>query len=77
MPAREQPRPAGGVDEEVERGGAGLIVARDPLAIAEGVATLLAAPPAPETVAANAAAFSWDANAATLAEYYNRLTRAR
>ena len=68
---------AGGARELVRDRSAGLIVARDTNAIVEGVAALLAAPPAPDTVAANAAAFSWDANAAALAEYYNRLTGAR
>ena len=68
---------AGGARELVKDGSAGLIVPRDSKAIAEAVGRLLASPPAPESVAANAAAFSWDTNAAALAAYFDRLTGPR
>ena len=61
---------AGGAREVVTSAAAGRIVAREPGAIADAVAELLAAPPAREVVAACAQRFSWDANAAALAEYY-------
>jgi len=64
---------AGGAREVVTGPAAGRIVARDAEAIAAGVRELLAAPPAREAVAANAARFSWEANAAALAEYYDGL----
>lgn len=64
---------AGGAREVVTAPEAGRIVARDPAAIAEGVAELLADPPLPEAVAAMAARFSWQANAAALAAYYEGL----
>lgn len=68
---------AGGARELVKDTSAGLIVAHDVGAIAAGIAALLANPPAQDTVSANAAAFSWDANAAALADYFNRLTGER
>ena len=52
---------------------AGRIVARDADAIAGAVRELLAAPPPRDAVAACAARFSWEANAAALAEYYEGL----
>ena len=61
---------AGGAHELVRTAQAGRIVARDARAIAAGVREVLAADYAPEVVAAEAARFSWDANAAALAEYY-------
>lgn len=64
---------AGGARELVTSECAGRIVAREPQAIAAGVREVLAADYAPEDVAANAARFSWEANAAALAEYYERL----
>ncbi|RZA28161.1 MAG: glycosyltransferase, partial [Proteobacteria bacterium] len=64
---------AGGAREVVRDASAGRIVARDAGAIAAAVAEILAAPPQPQEVAANAAHFSWEANAAALAEYYERI----
>ena len=64
---------AGGAGELVTDASAGRIVARDPAAIAEGVRDVLAAALPAEDVAANAARFSWEANAAALAEYYTGL----
>ena len=64
---------AGGAREVVRDDSAGRIVARDASAIAAAVAEILAAPPQPQEVAANAAHFSWEANAAALAEYYERI----
>ena len=67
---------AGGARELVRHPSAGLIVPRDAPALAAGIGRLLADPPPPEEVAANAAAFSWDANAAALAAYYEKLAGA-
>ena len=64
---------AGGARELVTRPEAGRIVARDADAIAAAVRELLDAPPAREAVAECAARFSWEANAAALAEYYEGL----
>jgi glycosyltransferase involved in cell wall biosynthesis len=64
---------AGGARELVTGPAAGRIVARDADAIAEAVRELIDAPPAREAVAESVARFSWDANAAALAEYYERL----
>jgi glycosyltransferase involved in cell wall biosynthesis len=64
---------AGGAREVVTAPEAGRIVARDPLAIADGVRALLVDPPLREDVAALAARFSWQANAEALAAYYERL----
>jgi len=66
----------GGARELVTRPEAGRIVARDADAIAEAVRALLAAPPAREAVAECAARFSWEANAAALAGYYEGLVGA-
>lgn len=67
---------AGGARELVNAPEAGRIVARDPAAIAAGVREVMAAGYAPEAVAAQAARFSWQANAEALAEYYEGLLRA-
>ena len=64
---------AGGARELVTGPTAGRIVARDADAIAGAVRELLAAPPPRDAVAACAARFSWEANAAALAEYYEGL----
>jgi teichuronic acid biosynthesis glycosyltransferase TuaC len=66
---------AGGARELVKGREAGRIVARDPEAIAAAVRELLAAPPAREAVAECAARFSWEANAAELAAYYEGLLK--
>jgi glycosyltransferase involved in cell wall biosynthesis len=64
---------AGGAREVVVAPEAGRIVERDAEAIAAAVRELLAAPPPREAVAACAARFSWEANAAALAAYYEGL----
>jgi glycosyltransferase involved in cell wall biosynthesis len=64
---------AGGAREVVTGPAAGRIVAREVDAIAAAVRELLAAPPPPDAVAAHAARFSWEANAAALAAYYEAL----
>src|SRR5690606_34938940 len=61
---------AGGARELVTRPEAGRIVPREADAIAAAVRALLASPPARETVAACVERFSWEANAAELAAYY-------
>ena len=68
---------AGGARELVTRPEAGRIVAREAEAIAAAVRELLASPPAREAVAESAARFSWDANAAALAGYYESITQTR
>ena len=65
---------AGGARELLTSPDAGRIVARDPEAIAAGIAEMLAAPPHQDAVAATVEGFSWEANAAALAKYYTRLT---
>src|SRR5690606_15631284 len=64
---------AGGARELVTAPEAGRIVARNADAIAAGVREVLAHPQQPEAVAACAAHFSWKANAAALARYYESL----
>jgi glycosyltransferase involved in cell wall biosynthesis len=61
---------AGGARELVRAPAAGRIVARADAAIAAGVREVLAAGYAPDMVAAEAERFSWQANAAALADYY-------
>lgn len=60
----------GGARELVDSPLAGRIVERNADAIASAVAALIADPPAQAEVAASAAQFSWDANAARLAEIW-------
>jgi glycosyltransferase involved in cell wall biosynthesis len=64
---------AGGARELVTAPEAGRIVARNADAIAAAVRELLEHPPAREAVAECAARFSWEANAAALAEHYEGL----
>ncbi|HYD24220.1 MAG TPA: glycosyltransferase [Croceibacterium sp.] len=64
---------AGGAREVVTGPAAGRITSRNPNAIAAAVRELLADPPPREAVAACAARFSWQANAAALAAYYEGL----
>ena len=64
---------AGGARELVSSAEAGQIVARNPEAIAAGVVEVLAAPPAQKAVAATVERFSWEANAAALVGYYEKL----
>ncbi|QSB43419.1 glycosyltransferase [Tsuneonella flava] len=68
---------AGGAREVVTGPDAGLIVERNPTAIATGVKALLAAPPSRSATAAMADRFSWEANGAALGEYYERLIGTR
>jgi teichuronic acid biosynthesis glycosyltransferase TuaC len=63
----------GGAREVVHSPAAGRLVDRDPGAIAAALAELLASPPDPADVAAEAARFSWQANADQLAAHYRRL----
>lgn len=60
----------GGAREVVADSSAGRIADRTPEAIAEAVNELLQAPPTQDAVAANAARFSWKANASALAAMY-------
>ena len=64
---------AGGAHEVVTGPEAGAIVKRDSGGIAGAVRTLLAEPPERKAVAAFAERFSWEANAAALAVYYEGL----
>jgi glycosyltransferase involved in cell wall biosynthesis len=61
---------AGGARELLTEPEAGRIVARDPASIATGVAKVLADRLSQQAVAATVERFSWDANAAALADYY-------
>ena len=64
---------AGGAREIVTAPDAGRVVERGPSAIAAGVRALLDDPPPREDVADMANRFSWQANAAALAAYYETL----
>ena len=64
---------AGGAREVMTGPTAGRIVARDPVAIAAAVEQILAEPPTQGAVAAMAERFSWETNAAALAEHYDRI----
>ncbi len=59
----------GGARELVDRPEVGRIVAREPGAIAQAVADLLATPPAPEVARATAERFTWEANALALRDH--------
>lgn len=63
----------GGAREVVRDASAGRIAARDPHAIAEAVSAILADPADQEVVARNAELFSWDRNAAALAEHWREV----
>lgn len=65
----------GGAREVIRDDSAGRIVARTPAAIAAGIESILAAPPCEDAVAANAAPFSWQRNAAELVAYWQGLVR--
>jgi teichuronic acid biosynthesis glycosyltransferase TuaC len=67
----------GGAREVVTSPAAGWIVAREPAAIAAALADLIAHPPAQRDVAACAARFSWEANAAALAQIYEGVLAGR
>ena len=60
----------GGAREVIDRPAAGRLVAREPAAIAQGLRDVLDAQFDPAEVAAVAARFTWDTNAARLAEIY-------
>lgn len=65
----------GGARELITCDTAGRLLAeRTPAAVAQAVNAILNAPPPREAVAALTENFSWDANAAALAAYYERLT---
>ena len=64
---------AGGAREVVTGDAAGRIVERSASAIAAAVRELIAEPPGQDEVAAFATRFSWQANAAALATYYDSL----
>ena len=66
---------AGGARELLTSPEAGRIVARDAGAIAAGVADILVGPPPQDAVAAMVARFSWEANAAALAAYYEGIAK--
>ena len=66
---------AGGARELITAPRASRIVVRDPAAIAAGIAGILADPPAQTLVASTVERFSWEANAAELAEYYATITK--
>jgi glycosyltransferase involved in cell wall biosynthesis len=67
----------GGAREVLDRPAAGRIAERTPGAIAAAIVDLLAAPPPQAEVAACAARFSWDANAAALAAIYENVVAGR
>lgn len=67
----------GGAREVVQSPSAGRIVERTSEDIARGIMDLLADPPSQDAVAATAERFSWDANAAELAEIYNEAAAKR
>ena len=63
----------GGAREVVTDASAGRIVARTPAAIAAAVRELLTNPVSQDEVAANAARFSWERNAAELSAHWHRI----
>jgi teichuronic acid biosynthesis glycosyltransferase TuaC len=65
----------GGAREVIDRPEAGRLVARDPAAIADAVAALLAGPPDQAAVRASAERFSWEKNGAELAAHLAALAR--
>ncbi len=65
--------PIAGAQELLTDPNYGRMASRDPAAIAAAVRALLAAPPAREAVLAGAAEFSWEANAAALAQHWRSL----
>ena len=66
---------AGGAREVVDGPDAGIIVARDAGAIADGIRLVLARATSPQTVAAKAERFDWRVNGRTLGAYYDRIVR--
>lgn len=66
----------GGARELIASDVAGRLVARNPQAVAAGINAVLNNPPPREAVAALTEGFSWDANAAALAAYWEGLVTA-
>lgn len=64
--------PIGGAHEVVRDASAGRIAERTPEGIAEAVGELLTGPPTQQAVAANAARFSWEANAEALVAFWRK-----
>jgi glycosyltransferase involved in cell wall biosynthesis len=64
---------SGGAREVVQDGSAGRVVERSAEAVAAGVRELLADPPDQAAVAANAARFSWEANAEALVKFWRKV----
>lgn len=60
----------GGAREVLDRAAAGRLVAREPMAIAQGIREVLDARVPQDAITPTAERFSWDANAAKLAEIY-------
>jgi len=67
---------AGGARELVAGPDAGIIVERTAEGVTEGIRQILASPPTSEAAASMVEQFSWAANAASLAEYYESITAA-
>ena len=67
----------GGAREVVDRPAAGRLVARDAGAIADGVRSLIADPPAPEAVRKAAERFSWERNSAELQAHLAQISSER
>jgi teichuronic acid biosynthesis glycosyltransferase TuaC len=65
--------PIGGAQEVVRDQTAGRIAERSPKGIAAALRELLGDPPAQQAVAANAARFSWEANAEALVEFWREV----
>lgn len=63
----------GGARELIVNDTAGRLVERNPEAVAAGINAILNDPPARDDVAALTEQFSWEANAAALADHYERL----
>ena len=66
---------AGGAREVVDGPDAGIIVAREADAIADGIRLVLSRQASPQTVAAKADRFDWRVNGRTLGAYYDRIIR--
>jgi len=66
---------AGGAREVVDGPEAGIIVAREAGAIADGIRLVLSQPRSPQTVAAKAEPFDWRVNGRALAAHYERIVR--
>lgn len=67
--------PIGGAREVVRDASAGRIAERTPEAISDALRDVLADPPAQAEVAANAARFSWEANAEALVEFWRKMAK--